>query len=298
MARLLLILAACRCGAAERTDTPDVSPAVATPAPTPSGVSGIVPGACEASALVWVDGHFVIGDNEIKRSLPGMTAEGAPGPALALADTVDDIEALVAAPGGVWVVGSQGRKNNGEADPERQRILWTGGGPAVSPVLTGCAPCAAAAARGPEAGGVNVEGAFLADAHLWLGLRSPLVDGKALVIALDTPANGPAPGAPQVTQTLLLDLGGLGIRDVSPAPEGGHYLLAGASDGARRTFRLFRWAGPGSTPVPLEVAVPDGVEGISVAADGTLTYVTDGDGKKPPCAVPSTWGRIRVPAGP
>ncbi len=292
MARLLLILAACRCGAAE----PPVAPPVTTPLPSPS--PAVVPFACEGSALLWSGDRFLVGDNETKDRLYGMGADGAFRDPLLLGGSVDDVEAVAATAHGAWVVGSQGRKNSGDADPERQRIVHAPDGLTVVPDLSGCAPCTAAAALPPEGGGVNVEGAFTSGGHLWLGLRSPLVDRKALLVELDLPADptSAAGRSPTVLRVIPIDLGGFAVRDVTPAPAGGFYVLAGPSDGARQPPRLYFLAAPDAAPTLLPTVLPPGTEGIAVTPDGTLAWVTDGDGKAGRCTVPSTWGRVSLPA--
>ena len=293
MARFLLgsiLLTACHSGAANPAPGPTL------PAPTPPQV---VPGACEASALVWADGRFVIGDNETKDLLYTMTDAGDPGAPIPLGAKVDDVEALAADATGVWVVGSQGRKADGELDPERQRLLHVPGGEVRVPDLSACAPCAAAAGLPPENGGINAEGALVADGHLWLGLRSPLVAGKALLVELSLPVNAPPGGATgpvTAVRTLTIDLGGLGIRDLSPAPQGGYYVVAGSSGKRAEPMRLYHLASLTAAPTPVSLALPTDTEGIVVTPDGRLVWVTDGDGKRSPCATAATWGSVSLPA--
>jgi hypothetical protein len=292
---VLILLAACRCVAQEAeptTVTATSSPVGASPAST---MSAVVTGACEASAVVRSGDRLLVGDNETKAHLfafdAGHTLKDRPP----VGAEVDDIEALVSTSAGTWVIGSQGRKKSGELDPERQRIAWMPNGGVGVPDLSACVPCRDAAARPPEMGGINVEGAFLHDDHLWLGLRSPVVDGKALLVELDVPAGGPVPAAPGVLRTRPIDLGGFSVRDVAPAAGGGFFVVAGPSDGAEVPHRLYRMTTPDEPPVLIAAPLPPSAEGIVDNGDGTLTFVTDGDGKKEQCKTPSTWGLLRLP---
>jgi hypothetical protein len=106
-------------------------------------------------------------------------------------------------------------------------------------------------------GGVNIEGlAAAGDGSLLIGFRSPLVDGRAIVLRLRNPARViEKGGAPDFGEPALLDLGGLGIRDIgaSAAPDE-FWILAGGA-GERGIFALYRWH-PGTSPVAFRVALP------------------------------------------
>ena len=113
------------------------------------------------------------------------------------------------------------------------------------------------------ADGLNIEGltTSLDGSSLWLGLRSPLCRGRALLIPLTNPVallglgeSQPQPAAPG--PPILLDLGGLGIRSIERDTVSRIYWIAagpaGPEDGP---FRLFTWDGdpasaPGQVPVP------------------------------------------------
>jgi hypothetical protein len=288
VARLLLILlAACRCVAHE----PPPAPAT-TSSPSTAPAARLLGAACEASALArWGDG-LLVGDNETKDHLFLYGPDGALRDRPALGVEVEDIESLVPAGSSVWVIGSQGRKKSGEEEPGRRRMTFWPGGTVITPDLSACAPCAAAAGRGPEDGGINVEGGFLWSGHLWVGLRSPLVDGKALLLELDEPAQGPGSLTPGVLRTVAIDLGGYGVRDITPV-EGGLLVVAGPADGAAATHRLYQLVSPDQPPARLPLDLPPSAEGITDNGDGTLTWVADGDGKKEQCKEPSTWGTAR-----
>jgi len=286
VARLLLILlSGCRCGAAE---------------PPPEHV---LEGVCEASAVAESEGRLLVADNEVQAQLysfvPGtLSASGS----VALRAPIEDIEALVPSAGGLWVVGSHSRNQKGKAQPERAVIgRWPGGGE-VRPDLSRCAPCREAEPLPPEEGGLNVEGGLVSAGHLWLGLRSPLVAGRALLVELELPADAPLPvppasPAPGVRRVVELDLGGRGIREIVPARAGGWWIVAGPADGAQSSHALYRLATPEGPAVAVGVELPPGTEGL-VDEGPTLLWFTDG--KEPAvgggaCEEPSWWGRVPAP---
>jgi hypothetical protein len=106
------------------------------------------------------------------------------------------------------------------------------------------------AARIPakQPGGLNIEGlSATPEGHLLIGFRSPLSEGKALIIPLLNPEDVVLRGAAaRFGDAQLLDLGGLGTRDIAEAA-GDYRIIAGPGDGSSH-FRLYRWSGLG-TPV-------------------------------------------------
>lgn len=73
-----------------------------------------------------------------------------------------------------------------------------------------------AAQRAPEAaGGFNIEGlAATADGKLLIGLRNPLVAGRALLVPLENPEAVVNGEAARIGTPILLDLGGRGVRSI------------------------------------------------------------------------------------
>ncbi len=249
----------------------------------------VLRGLCEASAVVpWGDG-FLIGDNETEDRLHGFGADLEPTRALPLGATVEDVEAIAILPSGLLVVGSQGANRKGRARALRRHVLLVGQDP-VEPDLAGCPACVTARDRPPKAGGLAVEGAAWWRGSLWFGLRSPLVDGRALLLRME----GDPSVALEVDEVATVDLGGLGVRDLLPRADA-LLLLAGPADAGDREPRLFSLAAPGTEPVDLGVPLPPVAEGIAPWGDGLLV-VTDGDGEPgTPCRVPATWARVRLP---
>lgn len=129
-------------------------------------------------------------------------------------------------------------------------------------------------------GGLNIEGLCATpEGYLLIGFRNPLPKSKALIVALMNPADVVDGRPAQFGAPLLIDLDGLGIRDL--AFWKGHYLiLAGSIDGERH-FKLFDWFGPGRKPTPLSALSfkhfnPEALalcdrsdEGVILSDDGT-----------------------------
>jgi Protein of unknown function (DUF3616) len=87
--------------------------------------------------------------------------------------------------------------------------------------------------------GLDIEGLAISESGtVLLGLRGPLVDSFAVIVELALPRGLSLKGAEMVTH--FLDLGGLGVRDLTA--DGGEILiLAGPVSGVRSPFRIYRW---------------------------------------------------------
>ena len=140
--------------------------------------------------------------------------------------------------------------------------------------------------------GLNIEGLSISrDGNaLLLGLRSPLVQGKAMIIPVNNAvaALGLASSDPQPAQTatpMLLDLGGRGIRSLEWDPAAKRYwIVAGAAGEGSEPFGIYTWTGePGAAPEPV---ITDSArkcltlepEGIAPVGDGQRAFIV-GDGK-------------------
>lgn len=101
----------------------------------------------------------------------------------------------------------------------------------------------AAARLAPKApGALNIEGLCATpDGRLLIGFRNPIPGGRALIVPLDNPDELLAGKAARFGQPVLLDLGGLGIRDMG-LWNGTYYLIAGPYDGVGKS-KFFSWAG-------------------------------------------------------
>lgn len=234
-------------------------------------------GTCSASAGVFLDAaHFVVASDE--DTVLRVYRLDAPQPVATL-DVVGfleldrkrpevDLEGATRAGDRIWWIGSHSRTAEGKRAPNRQRLFATrllpvgaGSAPALEPVgrpysrllddllvepTLRNVPLAEAVARAPEEGGLNIEGLAAAPGGtLWVGFRSPVPAGRALLVPILNPEAVLQGERARLGDPVQLDLGGLGVRDLLWA--GGRcWILAGPVDGGGN-FRLYAWEGPGRT---------------------------------------------------
>jgi hypothetical protein len=87
------------------------------------------------------------------------------------------------------------------------------------------------------------------DRHLLLGFRNPIPKGQALIVPLVNPNDLLLGRKAQFANPILLDLGGLGIRDIGYWQ--GRYLIVAGAYNAEAKSKLFQWKGPFSKPEPI-----------------------------------------------
>ena len=118
-------------------------------------------------------------------------------------------------------------------------------------------------ALAPKRGGLNIE-ALCATGdgkRLLIGLRSPLAEGKAVVVPLRNPVAVVRDGAAcrfgdPILLRLRVDAAGkardLGVRSLAYSPKHQAYLILAGPPAEGRAFGLFRWSGkPGDEPMLL-----------------------------------------------
>src|SRR2546422_2143495 len=88
------------------------------------------------------------------------------------------------------------------------------------------------------------------DQRLLIGFRNPIPHKRALIVPLLNPNDLLAGKPAQFGDPILLDLGGLGIRDIGYW-QGRYISVAGPYD-AQPNTRLFQWSGGQSQPQPIE----------------------------------------------
>jgi hypothetical protein len=206
----------------------------------------------------------------------------------------------------LWIT-SHGRNTEAKERPERQRffalrIVSTERGPALEPYgkpyagllgdLVGADllkdwGLSEAAKKAPqEKGGLNIE-AICATPHggVWVGFRNPIREGKALLVKIGNPlalVEGKDSHA-RIEKVRALDLGGRGVRDMTPWKDG-YLILAGAYDDERK-FALYRWEGSDATPEMLPVDLnatglsPEGLVGFP-DEPGKVLVLSDDDSVK------------------
>ena len=188
-------------------------------------------------------------------------ARGARAPEL-------DLEAATRMGESAYWMTSHGRSSSGKAAPARLRFFATRGhgdastlelvGPpyrhlvddlVASPQLEQFHLDKAAALPPKEEGGLNLEGmtAMPDGRSILIGFRSPVPDGKALLVPLLNAEDVVQGTSASFGPPVLLDLGGLGIRSLSWWR--GRYLIIGGGVASGTASKLFTWKGGGDRPV-------------------------------------------------
>lgn len=261
-------------------------------------------GLFEPSAIVQLpDGRFLVLEDEEKRpfSLVAIDSDGnvdshplSQG-LFDFNDTfwkVGDLEGVtVDQTGMVYAVTSHSRDGDGREKKSRGKLVRfrIDGNRVVAPevvvglraALAAKHPVLSAAARIEDvkaAGGLNIEALeFSPDQQrLFIGFRSPLLDGCALIASVDDPAASFGTGAPlRISDSLTtLDLAGNGIRGMSYVPSLGGFLVVGGPVGtASLGFNLWYWSGDRNQPVR-RITVP-GLPGFG-KAEGVCPATIDG----------------------
>jgi hypothetical protein len=237
----------------------------------------------DASAAVAVSSNlFIVADDE-KNTLRLYSADHA-GPPLKDFDMdaflqvtskspEADLEGAALLGNRAFWIGSHGRNKDGKDRPNRRRffatdIAVTNGEVTLTPVGKPCrrllddllrdsrfaefhlAEASTRAPKEPEA--LNIEGlSATPEGHLLLGFRNPAPNGKALLIPLLNP-NEVVEGKPaRFGGATLLDLDGLGIRDMAFF-DGAYFIIAGPWHTGGK-FQFYRWAGEDSKPEKFDV---------------------------------------------
>lgn len=144
--------------------------------------------------------------------------------------------------------------------------------------------------------GLNIEGLSLSldGSSLLLALRSPLVNGRAILIPLTNPigALGLGESQPQpasLTTPILLNLKGLGFRSIERDPSGRFFwIAAGPASSDDAPFQLFTWNGnPDNPPEPIvspasSTATSRSPEAIAIAPAWPAALIFSDGGSKLP----------------
>lgn len=273
---------------------------------TPNPPSRFKPltGLYEPSAVVQLaDGRFLVVEDEKEHPLSLVSIDRGGNvestyltPGLFESDDgfwkLDDLEGLTVDPSG-WVYAITSQSLDGEGDSKKSReklvrfrvqgnrVVDAGSVRSVKPALLAAHPALAAAAGIRDVksgGGLNVE-ALEASADgrcLWVGLRSPLLDQRAILARIENPSGIFDEGeAPRVSARLeTLDLDGQGIRGLSCVPSlGGYLVIAGPVASSGAAFQLWFWGGETGAPAR-RVRFP-GLPGIE-HAEGVCPAVVEG----------------------
>ncbi|MEF8721269.1 DUF3616 domain-containing protein [Candidatus Accumulibacter phosphatis] len=175
---------------------------------------------------------------------------------------LDDLEGVAVDRAGViYAITSHSRDKDGEVRAAREklirfridgeRVVDASVATGVKQALTAAHPVLAAAARIRDVkadGGLNIEGLTLSSDQraLLLGLRAPLLNGRAIIACLHEPETLFETGAEaRIAASLIsLDLGGNGIRGMAYIPLlNGYLVIAGPMARAQVQFELWFWSG-------------------------------------------------------
>jgi hypothetical protein len=209
---------------------------------------------CDASAGVVLDERrFVVANDEDNILRTYAFSGGSPLEELDLSgflgvdpeEPESDLEGAARLGNRVYWITSHGRSRKGNLRTSRHRFFATefvtnNGVTGLRPVgrpydrlledLTGSSALAgfdlaAASTLEPKArGALNIEGlCATAEGHLWIGFRNPIPGGQALLVPLLNPAGVVSGSAAELGDPILVDLGGLGIRDMVFA--GGGFVM-------------------------------------------------------------------------
>lgn len=236
-----------------------------------------------------------LASHDLERMYPGAFPKGE-----------SDIEAAAAAPDRVYWITSHGANKAGKARPDRHRLFatrisetngvvtvkpsgmpWPGllAALASHPPLRDIDWVKAANTAPKQAGGLNIEAlCFTPDGKLWIGFRSPVPAGRALLVPLLNPAEVlDQPGAvARLGEPVRLNLGGHGLRDMAMHPDGKSLLLLAGPVEGKGPFAIHRWSGrPADAPVlwpdaPLAGLHPEGL----LVSGGRLLVISDDGGER------------------
>jgi hypothetical protein len=235
-------------------------------------------GTCDASAAIALSGDlFLVANDEdnllrfYRFSRPGspvQTFDLKPLFSTKRKASEVDLEGAVRLGDLVFFVSSHGRNSAGKPAPARQRffalaLAETNGTTTINSVGQTYTNLVVDLARHPEyrrfdlddaaglapkaPGGFNIEAlAATPEGTLLIGFRSPIPQGRALIATLRNPQAVITGKPPEFGPPLLLDLGGLGLRDMCATADG-FYLVAGPAAGDAES-RLYFWAGSNNQP--------------------------------------------------
>ncbi|HEV2640802.1 MAG TPA: Ig-like domain-containing protein [Actinocrinis sp.] len=148
----------------------------------------------------------------------------------------------------------------------------------------GLAASAAGGVDSHDANALDVEGMEFAPdgTTAYLAFRAPLEPTSARDLALVIPVTdiaglvtGSAPSA-AFGAPILMNLGGLGIRDIRKNADGQYLIIAGTPDGSNSSFVLYSWDGnPADPPLATGTALPLEPAGDNQGSWETIVSVPD-----------------------
>ena len=253
----------------------------------------------DASGVAFVPGtdQVLIVDNNLKDAVVSMPVDAqgnqvGDARSVPLGIEVDDPEDIASDGTYFYVIGSQSKPKK-RSDVGLVRFKYDAGGKtsdvhAISGlgdlVLKKLPELAAEGSKDSADDGLNIEG-LAWDAHakrLLLGLRSPLLDGQAVVVPLTLPGADQVFTAAdvEVGTPITLPLDGHGVRAIEYIDKLGAYLIiAGGTESQKGAdFSLWQWDGTGQPQMiqPLERKLrPEGITEVRTGGSDYIFVVAD-----------------------
>jgi hypothetical protein len=216
--------------------------------------------------------------------------------AIKLGASVIDLEGITTDGAHYYVVGSQSKSEGGDMaglvrfafDAERQRIERVESISGLKSFLAkNVAELRGMGDRKYKDGGINIEGIAWnpRGGTLLLGLRSPVVDGHALVVPLRLrdPRGAFSTDNLKVegTQAIKLPLGGTGIRSIEfdERRKAFRVLSGAAANSEQADFKLWEWDGDAARPALREAGVfdrrlkPEGITLVTTSGGRDYTFI-------------------------
>lgn len=279
--------------------SPGVNPAAAAPMTAFSGgtfeASGVAHVAGTDSVLFVDDGR----PNEIfLMRLGDDRKQSGAIKTIDLSTSIIDLEGMTTDGGYFYVVGSQSKSKGADLvglarfkfDPASQRAVGTESASGLKKFLAENV----AELRGMENtkysdGGINVEGIAWdpRNKRLLLGLRSPVVEGHALVVPLK-PRDAQAALSfdnleVEGKKAIRLPLGGAGIRSIEfdESRQAFHVITGAGPNSEKMDFKFWEWNGNDVMPALRESETfdrrlkPEGITRVSTGAQGYIFIVFD-----------------------
>jgi len=271
----------------------DTLPSTATAFPhmphEPSGVVALAPG------LVLVVEDEKEHPFDLLRIGPGVSVSDE---RLIPATHLNDLEGVTRdARGRVYAITSHSPNKAGETKANRQRLARfrvTEEGITELQVLGNLRPRferfpeLRASLRPPARDGTLPPVAFEIEGLAWhpekkallMGLRGPVLDGKAVVLILANPGEAFEGAEPELRQARV-DLSGQGIRGMEHDDLLGGFVIIGGNTSGPRRFDLWLWDGEGTTAKRLTVPAfetlqqPEGVCQVETGSSKRLLIVSD-----------------------
>lgn len=135
-----------------------------------------------------------------------------------------------------------------------------------------------------KTGALNIEGlSAMPDGGVMIGFRSPLHEGKAILLPMTNPDKVIEGKRPTFAAPIELDLGGRGTRGIEYWPTRKKYvILAGAATDEDKSFAIYLWSGvKDEPPTPIEIDFGDlHPESVAIDLDTESLLIVSDDGSR------------------